>query len=116
MQQPHFYRTSFHKKKTTLSTPIDIFHRLKKTKRFVTYFPHFTWKLTEKKLAFFVYQKLKPQYTIFNRQSYHRKNVDPEFQNPAALFCHFCMILFYLDLTKDSIALLEDNTLNHCIN
>lgn len=75
-------------------------------KKIVTFFPHFTLNLTEK-TCFFVYQKLKPQYTIFNRamvMKHHRKNVVPEFQNPAAIFFQFCMILFYLDLTKDSTA------------
>lgn len=31
-------------------------------------------------------------------------------------FIHFCMNYFYLNLRKDYTALLEDNTLNHCIN
>lgn len=60
-------------------------------------FPSFiTWKLTERR-AFFIYQKLMPQYNIFNRaivMKHHRKNVDLEFENPAAIFNHFCMILF----------------------
>lgn len=49
-------------------------------------------------------------YEIFS------KNVDHEFQNPAAIFYSFLHDFFNLYLTKDSTALLEDNTLNQCIN
>lgn len=71
------------------------------------------------KNVFFVYQKLKPQYTIFNRaiiMKHHRKNVDPEFQNTAVIVYSLLHDFFYLDLTTDSTALLEDNTLNQCIS
>lgn len=76
--------------------------------------PHFTWTLTEK-TWFFVYQKLKPQYTRFNRA---RIIIERMFLNFKILQPFFSLLhdFFFLDLTKDSTVLLEDNTLNHCIN
>lgn len=85
------------------------FTREKKWKKKCYLFSSFTWKLTEKPW-FLVHQILKPQYTISNRaigMKHHPNNVDPEFQNPAAIF---------YSLLQDSTALLEDNTLNYCIN
>lgn len=115
MQQPRFFRTSFNKKTLSFNTYRYISQVKKNNLLLISLILHGNW---QKKRAL-LFTKIKtPVHHIQQSYSYEifSKNVDHEFQNPAAIFYSFLHDFFNLYLTKDSTALLEDNTLNQCIN
>lgn len=74
--------------------------------------------MTEK-TYFFVYQRLRPQVhhiqQSYNYEASSKGCCSWISKSCSHFLCNFACF-FYLDLTKDSTALLDDNTLNYCIN